>query len=59
MKRRKVKFDKVSFMSIIGVYFKNREYEICIKFYDEYRRNGGRIDLVMVGIMVGVYSKIN
>ncbi|XP_021764111.1 pentatricopeptide repeat-containing protein At5g13770, chloroplastic-like [Chenopodium quinoa] len=59
MKRRRVKPDRVSYTSIIGAYSRAQEYETCTVFYDEYRTNGGGVDLALAGMMVGVFSKIN
>ena len=58
MKRRRVAPDKVSYTSIIGAYSKAGEFETCVKFFNEYRMNGGLIDRAMAGIMVGVFSKV-
>ena len=57
MKRRKLAPDKVSYTTIITAYNRAREYEMCVKFYEEFRLNGGLIDKAMAGIMVGVFSK--
>ena len=57
MKRRKIAPDKVSYTTIISAYNRVREYEICVKYYQDFRLNGGFIDKAMAGIMVGVFSK--
>ena len=36
-----------------------REFDMCVKFYNEFRMNGGVIDRAMAGIMVGVFSKLS
>ncbi|KAK1425399.1 hypothetical protein QVD17_20751 [Tagetes erecta] len=59
MKRRKVVADKVSYTSVISAYSKAREFHMCMRYYYEYRLNGGRIDRAMGGIMVGVFSKMS
>uniref|UniRef100_A0A6N2NLE9 Pentacotripeptide-repeat region of PRORP domain-containing protein n=1 Tax=Salix viminalis TaxID=40686 RepID=A0A6N2NLE9_SALVM len=59
MERRKVAPDKVTYTSVISAYNKSKEYEMCVRFYHEYRINGGVIDGAIAGIMVGVFSKIN
>ncbi|KAF2305757.1 hypothetical protein GH714_008046 [Hevea brasiliensis] len=58
MKRRKVAPDKVSYTSVINAYSKAKEFDLCVRYYNEYRINGGMIDRAMAGIMVGVFSKI-
>ncbi|GLT55400.1 hypothetical protein SLA2020_285250 [Shorea laevis] len=57
MKRRKVAPDKVSYTSVISAYSKATELERCMGYYNEFRMNGGVIDRVMAGIMVGVFSR--
>jgi pentatricopeptide repeat protein len=59
MKRRKVAPDKVTYSSVISAYNKSKEYEMCVRYYHEYRINGGVIDGAMAGIMAGVFSKIS
>ncbi|KAJ6890796.1 hypothetical protein NC651_024338 [Populus alba x Populus x berolinensis] len=59
MKRRKVTPDKVTYSSVISAYNKSKEYEMCVRYYHEYRINGGVIDGAMAGIMAGVFSKIS
>lgn len=59
MKRMKVLLDKVSYMSMISVYNRVKEFEACVEFYYEFRMNRGKIDRVMAGIMVGVFLKIS
>ena len=55
----KVMPDKVSYTSIINAYNRAREFETCMKYYEEFRINGGVIDRAMAGIMVGIFSKTN
>ena len=60
IKRRKVTPDKVSYTSVncvINAYSKAKEFETCLRYYNEFRINGGEIDKVMAGIMVGVFSR--
>ena len=60
IKRRKVAPDKVSYTSVncvINAYSKAKEFETCLRYYNEFRINGGEIDKVMAGIMVGVFSR--
>ncbi|KAL5721600.1 hypothetical protein ACHQM5_005223 [Ranunculus cassubicifolius] len=59
MRRRKILPDKVSYTSIIKAYNKAREFEECLRYYTEFRANGGVIDRKLAGIMVGVFSKSN
>jgi pentatricopeptide repeat protein len=59
MKRMKVAPDKVTYSSVISAYNKSKEYEMCVRYYHEYRINGGVIDGAMAGIMAGVFSKIS
>ncbi|KAL7258165.1 hypothetical protein ACSBR1_004310 [Camellia fascicularis] len=59
MKRRKIVADKVSYTSVVSTYSKAREFETCMKYYHEFRINGGVIDRAMAGIMVGVFSKMS
>ncbi|KAJ9152949.1 hypothetical protein P3X46_026453 [Hevea brasiliensis] len=57
MKRRKVAPDKVSYTNVIKAYNEAKEFDMCVRYYHEYRINGGLIDRAMAGIMVGVFSK--
>ncbi|KAJ0968988.1 hypothetical protein J5N97_021865 [Dioscorea zingiberensis] len=59
MKRRKIDADKFSYTSIINAYNKGREFEECMRYYQEFRMNGGELDRALCGIMVGVFSKCN
>ena len=59
IKRRKVTPDKVSYTSVncvISAYSKAKEFETCLRYYNEFRINGGEIDKVMAGIMIGDFS---
>ncbi|KAF2316632.1 hypothetical protein GH714_041973 [Hevea brasiliensis] len=58
MKRRKVAPDKVSYTNVIKAYNEAKEFDMCVRYYHEYRINGGLIDRAMAGIMVGVFSKL-
>ena len=57
IKRRKVAPYKVSYTSVISAYSKAKEFETCLRYYNEFRINGGEIDKVMAGIMVGEFSR--
>nr|CAN71209.1 hypothetical protein VITISV_030057 [Vitis vinifera] len=57
MKRKKVVPDRVSYTSVISAYSKAGDFETCMRFYHEFRMNGGVIDRVIAGIMVGIFSK--
>ncbi|CAI9096469.1 OLC1v1032626C1 [Oldenlandia corymbosa var. corymbosa] len=59
MARRKISPDRVSYTSIISSYNRAKEYEPCIRYFHEFRLNGGAIDKAMAGIMVAVLSKMN
>ena len=56
IKRRKVAPYKVSYTSVISAYSKAKESETCLRYYNEFRINGGEIDKVMAGIMIGDFS---
>ena len=56
IKRRKVAPYKVSYTSVISAYSKAKEFETCLRYYNEFRINGGEIDKVMAGIMIGDFS---
>ncbi|KAM1416930.1 hypothetical protein ACFXTN_018817 [Malus domestica] len=57
MKRRKKAPDKVSYTTIIGAYNKAGEYEMCMKYYHEFRVQGGVLDKALAGMMVAIFSK--
>lgn len=56
MERMNVATNKVSYTSLIAA-FNVREFETCIRFYEEFRANGGVIHGAMDGILVRVFSK--
>ncbi|KDO42183.1 hypothetical protein CISIN_1g044084mg, partial [Citrus sinensis] len=47
------------YTTVISAYNMAREFDMCVKFYNEFRMNGGVIDRAMAGIMVGVFSKLS
>ena len=57
IKRRKVAPYRVSYTSVISAYSKDKEFETCLGYYNEFRINGDEIDKVMAGIMVGEFSR--
>ncbi|KAF8702584.1 hypothetical protein HU200_032968 [Digitaria exilis] len=57
MKRRKVWPDRISYTAIILANNRGGEFERCMELYQEFRETGRKVDKVMAGLMVGVFSK--